>query len=105
MAYLVQVDTREMKWPSSTRALRRAFKSKTSDLIELITTDGAIESLAEFWCKRGRGEVVGVECYQSRVRVITIKIADEVPKRDAAPPCEVWERVNTGSRSLQIGGA
>lgn len=58
------------------RILRRTLqKAENGQLVELITTDRAVESAAESWCRGGGKSIVGVEHHPKGVRVITIKIA------------------------------
>lgn len=74
---VIQVDAREMKWPGPMRALTRAYrKAKAGDVIELLSTECAIEAVSKAWCERTGNKALHVELEPDGVYTVAIEIAD-----------------------------
>ena len=75
MPSVIQVDAREMKWPGPMRALTRASRrAKAGDVIELLSTECAIEALSKAWCDRTGNKTLRVEQEPDGVFAIAIEI-------------------------------
>lgn len=72
---VIQVDAREMKWPGPLRALTRAYrKAKPGDIIELLSTECAIEAVSKAWCERTGNKELRVELEPDGVYTVAIQI-------------------------------
>ena len=75
---VIQVDAREMKWPGPMRALTRAYrKAKAGDMIELLSTECAIEAVSKAWCERTGNKPVRMEVEPDGVYIVAIQIGDK----------------------------
>lgn len=75
MPSLIQVDAREMKWPGPMRALTRASRrAKVGDVIELLSTECAIEAVSKAWCERTGNKPLRVELEPDGVYAVAIQI-------------------------------
>lgn len=81
---VIQVDAREMKWPGPMRALTRAYrKAKPGDIIELLSTECAIEAVSKAWCERTGNKELRVEQEPDGVYAVAIQV--EAKTRRTAP--------------------
>ena len=72
---VIQVDAREMKWPGPIRALTRASRrAKVGDVIELLSTECAIETVSKAWCERTGNKSLRVELEPDGVYTVAIQI-------------------------------
>lgn len=72
---IIQVDARELKWPGPMRALTRAArKAKDGDIIELLSTECAIEAVSKAWCERTGNKTLRVELEPDGVYTVAIQI-------------------------------
>ena len=70
-----QVDARELKWTGPMRALTRAYrKAKTGDIIELLSTECAIEAVSRAWCERTGNKALNIELEPDGVYTVAIEI-------------------------------
>ena len=81
MPSVIQVDAREMKWPGPMRALTRAYrKAKSGDVIELLSTECAIEAVSKAWCERTGNRPIRTEIEPDGVFIVAIQIGDRSSK-------------------------
>lgn len=75
---VIQVDARDMKWPGPMRALTRAYrKARAGDIIELLSTECAIETLSKAWCERTGNKALRVELEPHGVYAVAIEIGNK----------------------------
>ncbi|MDG6898893.1 MAG: sulfurtransferase TusA family protein [Nitrososphaerota archaeon] len=64
-----------MKWPGPMRALTRAYrKAKTGDVIELLSTECAIEAVSKAWCERTGNKALRAEMEPDGVFIVAIQV-------------------------------
>lgn len=75
---VIQVDAREMKWPGPMRALTRASRrARAGDVIELLSTECAIEAVSKAWCERTGNKTLHVELEPDGVYTVAIQIENK----------------------------
>ena len=86
MPSVIQVDARDMKWPGPMRALTRAYrKAKTGDVIELLSTECAIETVSKAWCDRTGNKPLRVEMEPGGVFIVAIQVGGRAHKDVKSP--------------------